>query len=342
MSLFGKILIVLNCIVAAIFFYLAVLDFGQKEKWADNYLQHDLMIRGLPYDAKEPDVRSDPKVDNLRDPLVKQMLSKVGGESVRTQEDEVKKVQARILSSIDNLPTPKDKVSQQVRILKALADTQNDRDFLANEGELKSDELQLKIDAAFAKALINDNQAPYSERKILVADQLLRLCDVLRLEEAEQGKPAPSLIDSKAYQRFQVVVGVERAAAALDHFATAKRQFAIDIKDGIDRDRNRFAYDHRQLLDQIAMLSARLRDVDDYLARQKTLEADKTAQVAAIEKLRDELQKTLQDKRSENASLLANQKAYEEALFKARQELRDSFVENQQLEQTLKSLEKSR
>ena len=85
-----------------------------------------------------------------------------------------------------------------------------------------------------------------------------------------------------------------------------------------------------------------MRDLEDFLARQKVLQADKETQVTTVEKLRDELKKDLQKKKDENDQLLANQKAYEEALFKARQELRDSFVENQQLEQNLKSLEKSR
>src|SRR5262249_29564598 len=163
---------------------------------------------------------------------------------------------------------------------------------------------QHQFAAAFAAVQNKQSQEPQKQR---IADLLFRLATVSRLEESVEGKGPPGVLESKAYERFQAVVGVSAAAAAVDHYAAALAQFAADQRDTIDRDRERFARDYRERLTQIAVLSGRLREVEELLAREKAIAADKATLVAERIKQRDDLKKELAQAQQEAQDALKQQ-----------------------------------
>src|SRR5262245_63101103 len=101
MSTLGKVLAILNVLAAIAFFALAAMDYGQRKKWAHNVFVHDLAINGLPVDAEEPDADGDPLVNRFRDDseTLKEVF-KSSGNPVKTQEDELARVQSRILQKV--------------------------------------------------------------------------------------------------------------------------------------------------------------------------------------------------------------------------------------------------
>ena len=65
MSLFGKILAVLNIFGAAAFVYFAFADFAKRESWAYTNYVYDVVVAGLPLDETEKDNRENPVVNIL-------------------------------------------------------------------------------------------------------------------------------------------------------------------------------------------------------------------------------------------------------------------------------------
>ena len=65
MSLWGKIFAILNIVAAVGFVVVAGMDWGQRERWAYSVFRHDLLVAGLPFDAKEVDADGAPRVDKL-------------------------------------------------------------------------------------------------------------------------------------------------------------------------------------------------------------------------------------------------------------------------------------
>src|SRR5262245_44888888 len=55
MSLFGKILAVLNVLAAIAFVVLAAMDYQRRQDWSFAVLRHDIALRGLPVNEDEKD-----------------------------------------------------------------------------------------------------------------------------------------------------------------------------------------------------------------------------------------------------------------------------------------------
>ena len=54
MSLFGKILALLNIFGALALVYLAMMDYGKRQAWAYSYFRHELFYKGLPLTGAGP------------------------------------------------------------------------------------------------------------------------------------------------------------------------------------------------------------------------------------------------------------------------------------------------
>src|SRR4051794_10819131 len=100
MSLFGKILALLNVFGAIGLACLALLDFNARYKWTHAVHFHDLLVRGLPVNDAEADSDTVPRVRRLKSDektLVKEaqdLFSTVGGSPSATQMEEVDMVKA--------------------------------------------------------------------------------------------------------------------------------------------------------------------------------------------------------------------------------------------------------
>ncbi len=96
MSLFGKILVVLNLLGAAGLVYVSSLDYAMRQSWAHAYVRGELILRGLPLDEKELDSSFQAAVERLSEADYSEMFRTVGGRPVQTQMQEFNAVKQRV------------------------------------------------------------------------------------------------------------------------------------------------------------------------------------------------------------------------------------------------------
>jgi hypothetical protein len=159
MSLFGKILTIINLLGAAGLVYLASVNYGKRQQWAYTVMRYDLMLKGIPLEADELDHRGLQIVDQLTDDTLRELFSNVGGNPSRTQLDEVNAVRSRIDGAV--AAQEADKRAQSLLlsgILMPFADTLLERDeYLAIQAYFR--------DATTLQALENRYNTALTEAK---------------------------------------------------------------------------------------------------------------------------------------------------------------------------------
>ena len=131
MSLFGKILAILNIFGAAGLVYLATMDYSKRQAWAYNRLRNEIILTGLPLDDAEQAPNGATVVGLFGDYSLGLIFKPVGGDPVRTQLQEVGRVKDKLDAKI--LAAEKDKRTQTLllaRILLPLADDHLEREQL--------------------------------------------------------------------------------------------------------------------------------------------------------------------------------------------------------------------
>lgn len=101
MSVWGKVLAVLNLLAAGGFVYLAMMDYDQRRTWAYHGLKQNLIAEGVPVDASVTDIQNVPLVEAL-DPGSLKRIQQMGGQPLKTQEEELKRVQNEVQKRIDD------------------------------------------------------------------------------------------------------------------------------------------------------------------------------------------------------------------------------------------------
>ena len=206
MSLFGKILSVLNLLGAAALVYLASVDYGVRQQWAYVAFRYDLMLQGIPLDANQLEKRGIPVVELLTDDALREIFSNVGGAPSRTQLDEVAAVRSRIDAAV--AAQEADKRAQSLvlaNILMPFADTLLERDeYLAIQAHL--------ADAKTLSALQNRYQVALAEAKRPGAAGTDRTFEMaFRLAVRAQGG-----VPSEAYTNWIAAKLPKDAAAAVN------------------------------------------------------------------------------------------------------------------------------
>lgn len=130
MSLFGKILALLNIFGALGLVYVAMLDYGKRQSWAYSYYRHELVLKGLPLAPDERDTENQPLVDRLGEELPGELFGAVGGNPVSTQVQEVERVQALIDGKLQVAQSKPAQTYFLARALLPLADYYPEREQL--------------------------------------------------------------------------------------------------------------------------------------------------------------------------------------------------------------------
>lgn len=134
MSLFGKILAVLNLIGAIALCALAGLAYSKRSAWAEAAFRHELGVTGLPLDGKELDKQHRPRSARIDQKLLGDLFAQAGGSPVATQVDEVNRLKADLDGTIaaaaqgkDGLQASAAKAYALARILRGLVSTATER-----------------------------------------------------------------------------------------------------------------------------------------------------------------------------------------------------------------------
>jgi hypothetical protein len=130
MSLFGKILAVLNVLGAIGLFLLAVMDYGKRQAWSYNVMQHELVLRGMPLDDKETDAQGRPLADRLSEGTIAGHFANAGGSGKPTQVEEVADLQAKFNAALAAMPSEREQTHYLARILLPLSETYLEREEL--------------------------------------------------------------------------------------------------------------------------------------------------------------------------------------------------------------------
>jgi hypothetical protein len=356
MSLSGKLLLFLNVLMALGFLYVAGLDWGKRQAWADAALQHRMVIEGLPVDDQEKDREGNPRVKDVKDATFQQMFSKAGGDVSKTQVLEVQKVKGKVQQWVDDAAVKGTKAQKLALVLMQLSPTIEDYEALKKRGESPApndagDDLQARLDQAFESAVspktaikgpdgnVQEKDRTPVQRRQAICHLLFAMSKVLAQAEST---PPPALPASKAYQRIITVCGLETCINEVHDQVDLTQRLTEDVRAGMARDRDRYLSAARSALEQIEDLSEKVERQKVFLKVQNEL-ADNQKKLVDIRK--DEvnrMEKELATAQEATREQLKIQARMEDELFKSGREQRDAFEKNLQLEQQLRSLEKGR
>jgi hypothetical protein len=196
MSLFGKILALLNIFGALALVYLAMMDYGKRQAWAYSYFRHELVYKGLPLNGSGP---GDPDghetankfvVEQLGEELPREIFGTVGGNPVTTQVQEVERVQAILDAKLQTAQAKPNQCYLLARILMPLADHYLERE------QLLACQAHLGTQAGLAALEKRCEEAARSAVRPVAPMQPERpFADAFRLSfHAQGGEPAEYLV----------------------------------------------------------------------------------------------------------------------------------------------------
>ncbi|MFQ3593062.1 MAG: hypothetical protein SNJ82_07715 [Gemmataceae bacterium] len=218
MSLFGKILTVLNLLGAAALIYLASVDYSVRQQWAYVAFRYDLMLQGIPLDANQTDKRGLPIVEQITDDALRELFSTVGGNPSRTQLDEVAAVRSRIDSTVAaHQADPRAQSFVLANILMPFADTLLERDeYLAIQTHFQDDKTLAALKNRYQTAIAQAKRPGISG-----ADRTFEMA--FRLAVRAQGG-----VPSEAYTNWIAAKLPNDASAAVDVDALFKE--AVELQ----------------------------------------------------------------------------------------------------------------
>jgi hypothetical protein len=172
MSIFGKILAIVNVLAVVGVLALMGMNYAKRQNWQHAVFRQDLMIKGLPLDNTETDDLQQPLVDKLG-PNTRQDLFRQTSPAtpVATQKEELDRVQGELRKQIQAAGEKKKQIAALARILTPMADTSEQRrERIAYQNHLRDDNafaaLKRRLNDAHTAAIApqQGRAKPYEER----------------------------------------------------------------------------------------------------------------------------------------------------------------------------------
>ncbi len=339
MSVYGKLLAVLNVVAAIGFFVIAGMDWGQRERWTYAVYRHDLFLDGLPIDAKEKDVDGKPRVEKFNADWFNQMFAKAGGRPVKTQMEEVDALQKQVQGKID-AEGGGTKTQKLAHYLQALATTYPERtEYAVLAADSKADkaaDLQKLFDQQFdgVKEVGADGKKNSEGARKANAARLLFI-----LGDAITEDPNADYMGSQGLARLVVVCGLPAAAHAIDDQALVLQSMTDEAVRRHRAELNQFVTDHGQIIYDDQNISDAVERLERFL-QAKQAEVEKEKQVVSQRKVEiDKLNADLAALRQDTAKNMEAQAQQEQEVMRRLTEMRDTAKKNQGLEQQIRKLE---
>src|SRR5262249_106975 len=129
MTLFAKILTIVNVLAAIAFLVIAGKDYGIRQSWARAVFLHEIAIHGLPVAHNDDSWRpGTPTAKDLSPGLLKDIYGSAPGEQFRTQQQELERVKDDILGIVDSAPNDNAKRMKLAGYLLPLMQSGEERD----------------------------------------------------------------------------------------------------------------------------------------------------------------------------------------------------------------------
>jgi hypothetical protein len=172
MSLFGKILAIVNIFAVLGTLVLLGMNYVKRQNWEYAVFRQDLMIRGLPLDDKETDPLQQTVVSKIGDQTKQDLFKGVSPSTpVATQDAEVARVRQELNNRFQNDSDKKKQIFELAGILRPMADTIEQRGRMTSYLAYLQDDrmfgvLKARLLAAHkAATAVQGGQArPYEER----------------------------------------------------------------------------------------------------------------------------------------------------------------------------------
>lgn len=335
MSLFGKILAVLNVLVAIVFLVLAGMVYSKRQAWSYSHFRHQVAIHGLPVTDSDETWRLPGRTisRDLSTTALKEMFTDSGGNEVRTQLDAVNDIKGQIEGGANGQPDEAAKKRFIAGYLVPLARTGEQREsFQQMERNKSSEDLLKELNEIFADAVAD--RAPEAKgaqardletRRRLIADLLYNVSP-----------------DTNWHRRVQTVVGLQHYIGAADRQAANLQQMAARLNAAIVDEQNAFVRQYRTLLPQLQLLSEQVKDLDGKLKEQQDVLQKHTVLRNARQTEVTDLNKKIQEAVAVVATETATLDRLQKQLFALQQELASAQSNNQDLERQLRTRETGR
>jgi hypothetical protein len=341
MPLAAKILAFLNVLVAGAFVYLAALDWNERQTWARAAFLHELVLRGLPVDERDPGWRPDRPLsvdigEGDDSAIAADLFALVGSKpAVTTQDREVERARASTMKEISELD---DETAKRNRIKELLLDqarTFDEREELINKKinnkDVSTEQLQKLLEDRFEDALRdvsypNDREA--TDRDVLAKRRMI--AHLLYNLSA----------DPEWHRRVMALVGLERYVEEADGQALELRKMVARINSAALDEQNGFEAEFLRQRDRLLILSqmverqqVALKNLQDLHARQqKDL-------IAPLRDRRGKLEKELEDQQNMTRKVLIDQDDLETKLFRIHAQIGELLTKNEKLERELRLME---
>ncbi len=332
MSLFGKILAILNMFAAVAFLSLATLDYNRRSAWSQGHFHRALLLHGLPVDDKDPGFRQ-PGEAVVEDLSKGSMRVAFGDPNFpKTQSEAVQAALSELKAKYDAAATPAEKAKIVEMYLVPLQTRVDAREAVRQRARAVKDaaaadalfaELEGEFQRAFSVQRPDGGKRDYSERRRSVADLLVN-------------------VDRRPEWRghVQKVVGIEEYTQAVARQAKNLADMSERYKAMIADERAHFVRQYQAEMPEITSLARKL---DEYQAKVDAQKAILATHVTQRNARRDDANGSKDyEKRIETQTKLATEELarlvdLQNRLFALQQEFALTMAANQKLEQEIRA-----
>jgi len=338
MSIFGKVLAILNVLAAFGLAYAALLDWTQRQSWAYHVYRMEFPIKGLPVDQDEIDADGHRRIDNISDKTIQEVFQPVGGlegttllPEDKTQLREVKRVHDKLKSEIERQPNDADKRAKLKSVLLPLPGTLSER-----QG------VKTRIDSAKSFADLMGPQGDFEKAFAAVTG---------KAGQGQEPEDTRRLIahllfctsqDDQARQRAAVVVGLKAFTHEVNSRAHALQQMAHQLQADMVADRSQFDREQRRILGELELLARDLDERKEELDRRQTLVNRHNALLKAREADIVELKKQIDTAGEATKTALTELAKEQGRLFGVQTQVGEDLQKNLRLEQQMRTIENAR
>ncbi len=331
MSTLGKVLAVFCVLLAVGVMVLAGMDYASFRAVRRSAFLHEMTLIGLPVDKDDihSEFPDEPTAEKLTPGVLADLFKgadggqDLGGPAVATVIDELERVRRKVADNVNNAGSL-DQQKQKLRgYLLPMARDIAERDRLRT----------LIDDGKIAEALENLDRR-FAEAKSPPGGDAARNRQNVRQATA---RVLVNLSADPAWQdRVRLIVGIESAAAGLNHWAHVQEQLATASKAAIIRDQGHFIADYQELLRRILYEDQNLYEAERMLADEK---ARVSRRQTEVQQRLTEVQRNMQELADLTAAAnteIARLEAMQRDLFALQQRFGLALEETYKLDEKLK------
>lgn len=363
MPIFGKIMTILNGLLAVGFLTLVVMDFGKRQQWTQAYFRTQIAFFGLPLEEEDDEWRlpEEPIAAQLSPGIEKALFrdanggEMLGGPIVRTQQAEVERLRDKLLANVNAAETDVEKrklfrrylINQPHSIVERL-------DMSVRIEKDKIESLESELRHLFDEALkplpqrdsTVDGKRARADKRAAIARLLVSLDarDGTKAEasEGEEKKGPPRDAGEIAWQtRVQLIVGIEAIGRALNLQAAEQTEMTSYLRTAIRNDQTTFKREYTRLVDQLPLKARIIVELEVTKADLDKLVQQHEVLVKARQEEVDDYKKRLDEARTSTKEEFARLASVEQELFTIERKLGEAEERNAFLERELRKLEQS-